>query len=154
MSDPPIDSVEALLRRYAELIDAGDFDGVGALFSEGAIAMPDGSVLAEGAPAVAAMYEATTIRHADGTPRTRHLVTNVVIEYGADDRSARVESDFVVLQQVAPGDPIVPIATGHYVDRMARDARGWRFVERRMVPQLFGDVSEHLTFDPNPSSSR
>jgi hypothetical protein len=145
------ETVERLLRRYTELIDAGDFDAIGVLFADGRIATEDGSVVATGASEVSALYETTTLRHGDGTPRTRHLTTNIVVDVEPRGDAATAESDFVVVQRVDADDPMVVVAAGHYVDQLARTSTGWHFVERRMVPQLFGDVSRHLTFDPRPS---
>lgn len=138
--------VDALMYQYARLIDAGDFDGVGNLFAAGAVALADGTVIAEGAEAVTALYEATTLRHADGTPRTRHLVTNQVIDIDEGGGTARATSDFLVVQLADGGEPLTVVAAGRYDDRFVRDGGRWRFAERRMSPQLFGDVSRHLRF--------
>ena len=64
------EEAEQLLARYAALIDAGDFAGVGELLGEAMVHAPDGSVIATGAAAVQALYEATTKRH-DLTPAPR-----------------------------------------------------------------------------------
>ena len=48
-------AIEHLLYRYADLVDAGDFAGIGRLFARGRI-VAGGSVI-EGAAAVQAMYE-------------------------------------------------------------------------------------------------
>ena len=44
--------IEHLLYLYAERIDAGDFQGVGELFSGGQIVGPDGNVIARGSAEV------------------------------------------------------------------------------------------------------
>src|SRR5690606_29171946 len=54
----PARAIENLLGEYCERIDLGDFDGVGALFAEGALADEHGAELARGAEAVAAFYRA------------------------------------------------------------------------------------------------
>ena len=41
-----------------------------------------------------------------------------------------------------------PIVVGRYVDRVARVDGEWRFVRRRMIPEHWGDVAQHLTFSP------
>jgi hypothetical protein len=136
-------SIEALLASYTDLIDRGDFAGLGRLFAEGRLVGPDGATLASGADAVEALYGGTTLRHGDGTPRTRHLTTDLVIERSAHGE-ATVRSSYLVVQRVEAGDPTHVIATGCYLDRVRHDERGWRFAERRMLPGLFGDVSRHL----------
>jgi 3-phenylpropionate/cinnamic acid dioxygenase small subunit len=139
---------EDLLATYAECIDAGDFDGVGALFADAAILDPSGAEVARGARSVSRLFEATTRRFEDGTPRTKHVTTNAIVEDGPDDGEVTVRSYFVVLQQV-DGGALQPIVAGRYRDRMAFVDGGWRFHERRMLPELFGDVSHHLLFDPS-----
>lgn len=150
----PAQSPEALLARYAALIDAGDFDGVGRLFAGAVIEDPDGTVIAEGAEQVAALYRNTTRRFEDGTPRTKHLTTNHIVDVDPTDTSkAIVRSYFVVLQQVDDG-PLQPIVAGRYHDRLAQVDGGWQFVTRRMIPRMFGDVSRHLLFDPSHLEER
>ncbi len=138
-----------LLARYAELIDAGDFDGVGRLLGDAVLRDAEGHVIAEGADAIASLYAATTRRHADGTPRTAHVITNVIVEERGPDE-LEVRSRFTVLQ-CTDTLPLQPVVVGRYVDRLTRTGEGWRFSDRTMVPQFWGDVREHLTFDPRPA---
>jgi SnoaL-like domain len=137
---------EALLAEYAARIDAGDFEGVGRLFADALITDASGREIARGADAVAALYHATTRRFDDGTPRTKHLTTNHIVELSDDGIEATVRSYFVVLQQI-PGGALQPIVAGRYRDRLVRKEGGWSFRERQMVPEMFGDVSRHLLFD-------
>jgi hypothetical protein len=136
-------AVEALILRYAERIDRGDFAGVGELFAEGAIAAADGTLLARGQAEVQALYERTTRRYEDGTPRTKHVTTNLQIELDEERGEAAARSYFTVLQGL-PGFPLQPIVAGRYEDRFARRADRWSFRERRMLVDLVGDVSRHL----------
>lgn len=147
-------AVEALLFRYATAIDAGDLDAVGELFAHGAIATDDGTVLARGAAEVRDLYRSTTRIHPDGTPRTAHLTTNVVIDVDHDGGRAESRSRFVVHQAVPaagddPGLALQPVIAGRYHDRFERVDGEWRFVERRIRPELFGDLARHLRFDPS-----
>jgi len=143
-------AIEGLVARYADLIDGGDLDGVGALFAHGRLVTPDGLVLAEGADAVAALYRATTRLHDDGTPRTAHLVTNLVVDVAPDRDTATARSRFTVLQSPPDVDPprLEPIITGSYRDAFTRLDGRWWFAERAMVPHLLGDLSAHLLLDP------
>lgn len=138
---------EHLLAEYAERIDAGDFRGVGALFARGRILDGEGNLVAEGAERVTRLYEATTRRYPDGSPRTAHLTTNAIVDIAADGRTAEVRSSFVVLQQTdALG--LQPIVAGRYRDHLEHvEGVGWRFTTRQMLPTMFGDVSHHLLFD-------
>lgn len=137
-----------LLARYAEAIDAGDFAGVGALLADAELLDEHGNRIAAGAEQIQALYEATTLRHDDGTPMTAHVITNTIVDVvGAGELELR--SRFVVFQGT---DTLAlqPVVVGRYVDRVARRDDGWRFVRRTMVPERWGDVSEHLSFDPRP----
>ncbi len=141
------DAVVALLAAYADAIDDGDFQRVAELLADATVQTEDGTVVAHGRDQVLAMYEATTVRHADGTPRTAHLVTNVVVERGDQPDHLRSRSRFVVLQ-ATDTVPLQPVVAGRYEDEFVRVDDEWRFSVRRMVPRLWGDVSDHLTFDP------
>jgi hypothetical protein len=138
------DEIRNLLGAYCERIDAGDFDGVGALFADGVLADEHGTELARGADGVAAFYRAGTRLHDDGTPRTKHLVANSILELDGD--AARVRSSYLVLQATGTV-PLQPIVTGRYHDSFARGDGGWHFTERRFFVDLLGDLSDHLTFD-------
>jgi hypothetical protein len=137
------DHVRNLLGRYCELIDAGDFTGVGQLFAHGRLADEHGTELAAGADAVAAFYAATVRLH-DGRPRTKHLVADTVLETHGDG-SITARSSYLVLQAL-DGVPLRPIITGRYVDRFEEDDDGWHFAERRFTVDLARDLSRHLRF--------
>ena len=137
--------IRNLLGEYCERIDLGDFEGVGALFAHGALADEHGTVLAAGAEAVCAFYQRGTKLH-DGSPRTKHLVSNSIIEIDDYVGTALVRSSYLVLQ-AAPGESLQPIITGRYRDTFERADGCWRFLERRFFVDLMGDLSHHLSFD-------
>jgi 3-phenylpropionate/cinnamic acid dioxygenase small subunit len=135
--------IRELLARYCDLMDAGDWDGVGELFANGCLADEHGNELARGAPEVADFYRKGTILH-DGSPRTKHLVLNTVISEAADGMVAR--SSYLVLQALDEFR-LQPIITGRYIDRFERDPEGrWGFSERRFIVDLVGDLSRHLRY--------
>ena len=43
--------------------------------------------------------------------------------------------------------PLQPIIAGSYTDSFERVDGTWRFVERRMRPTLYGDLSKHLLIE-------
>jgi 3-phenylpropionate/cinnamic acid dioxygenase small subunit len=135
-----------LLARYAEAIDSGDFAAVGALLGDAELQDADGNRIAVGAEQIEALYSATTLRHEDGTPMTAHVITNAIVDRLGDDE-LEVRSRFVVFQGT-PTLALQPVVVGRYIDRLGRDGRGWRFLTRRMIPERWGDVGEHLSFDP------
>lgn len=140
------DAIENLLYSYADAIDAGDYDAIGALFEHACIALEDGTPIATGAAAVTALYTATTRRYDDGTPRTHHVTTNPRIELSADGDTAVCRSRFTVFQQTEQV-ALQPIIAGHYTDTFTLADGGWRFTERRMRPTLYGDLSQHLLIE-------
>ncbi|MEV7038051.1 nuclear transport factor 2 family protein [Amycolatopsis sp. NPDC051061] len=135
-------ALENLIASYAALVDAGDFDGVGVLFADGAFVGSGGAF--RGAE-VTRMLRDTVIVYDDGTPRTKHVTTNIALEVSGDTASGRAY--FTVLQ-AAPGLPLQTIAAGRYADRFTRTAHGWRFTERRATVDLVGDVGHHLRTRP------
>jgi hypothetical protein len=140
------DEVRNLLGRYCERIDAGDFEGVGELFAHGRLATDDGTVLAEGAEAIAAFYAKGTRRHGP-TPKTKHLVIDTVLEPVAGGDGMVARSSYLVLQAIEGALPLQPIIAGRYVDTFERQADGWTWTERRFTVDLVGDLGQHLSFD-------
>jgi 3-phenylpropionate/cinnamic acid dioxygenase small subunit len=134
-------AVTELLYRYAELIDAGDFDGVGTLVGRGSF------MGVSGAERIAKLFATTTRRFPEhgSTPRTRHLVLNPIVDVDGDGATAR--STFCVVQQTETV-ALQPIVVGRYADTFARGPQGWHFTERMVDVQMIGDVSDHLLIDP------
>ena len=139
-------AVTELLYRYAELIDAGDFDGVGVLLSRATFG-GTGKQGASGEENIAKLFAATTRRYPEhgNTPRTRHLVLNPIVELTGDAAVSR--STFCVMQDTE-SVPMQPIVVGRYFDTFGRDGSGWYFTERKVEIQMIGDVSAHLLVDP------
>ncbi len=138
--------ITELLYRYAELIDSGDFDGVGTLLARASFGGPN-TPSVSGAQNIAGLFGMTTRRFTDtGTPKTRHLVLNAIVDLDGDTATSR--STFLVLQAT---DTVrfQPIVAGRYYDRFARDGDGWYFTERTADVEMVGDVSDHLLIDPH-----
>lgn len=132
-----------LIARYAELVDAGDFEGMADLLADAGIGDGAAPSLLRGRESIAAMFARTTRRYADGTPRTKHITTNLVLEIEADTSQASARSYWTVLQAVEEL-PLQPILAGRYHDRFVRRAGTWRFAERRYFIDLVGDVGHHM----------
>lgn len=141
MSTLPHRVIENLIATYAELVDDGDFEGVGILLTDATFTGGAGSV--SGRYAIEQMLRDSLIIYDDGTPRTKHLTTNLAIEVDEEAGTAVSRSYFTALQAL-PDLALQPIVSGRYEDRFeCRDGR-WRFVERRVRTDLVGDVSRHL----------
>jgi 3-phenylpropionate/cinnamic acid dioxygenase small subunit len=142
-SDPPSShrAIENLIATYAELVDDGDFAGVGMLLADATFTGGGGSV--SGADAIEKMLRDSLIVYDDGTPRTKHVTTNVAIEVDEEAGAAVSRAYFTALQAL-PDLALQPIVSGRYQDRFERRDGQWRFVERRVRTDLVGDVSRHL----------
>ena len=139
-------AITMLMYRYAECIDAADFDGIATLFAHGRITNEGVEGAIEGPEAVRALYAGTNRVHTDGTLRTRHLTTNVIVDIDEVAGSAAARSAFVVFQQTAEL-PLQPIVAGRYHDDFTRAGNEWRFDRRHIFVDQVGDVREHLSFD-------
>ena len=140
--------IENLLYSYAERIDAGDLGGVADLFIHGRIkAAPDApaDAIFEGRERVLGMYEAATRIYEDGSPHTRHVTTNAIIEVDEEAGTASARSYYNVLQQT-DALPLQVIIAGHYHDTFQRIDGEWWFDTRIMFVDLMGDLSHHLLY--------
>jgi 3-phenylpropionate/cinnamic acid dioxygenase small subunit len=136
------EAVRALVMAYAERLDAGDLDGVAALFADAVVrsAGRDGALV--GRDAVRRLY-APVIRYEDGTPRTRHVISNLEVVVDPEAGTATSHCVFTVLQ-ARPSAGLGPVLSGRYQDRFVRVDGRWRFVERAIHPDLLGDLSDHM----------
>jgi 3-phenylpropionate/cinnamic acid dioxygenase small subunit len=133
--------IENLIATYAELVDDGDFAGVGILLAQATYTAGSGTV--SGRDPIEKMLRDNVIVYDDGTPRTKHITTNVAIEVDEQAGTAVARSYFTALQAL-PGLALQPIVSGRYRDRFERRDGEWRFVERRVQTDLVGDLSHHL----------
>jgi 3-phenylpropionate/cinnamic acid dioxygenase small subunit len=134
-------AIENLIATYAELVDDGDFAGLGRLLADATFGGSGASV--SGPNAIEQMFRDMLIVYDDGTPRTKHVTTNVIIDVDEEAGTAVARAYFTVLQAL-PGLPLQPIVSGRYRDRFDRRDGQWRFAERRVRIDLTGDLSRHL----------
>ena len=111
--------IENLLHSYAERIDAGDLEGVADLFVHGRIlasAEATQDQTFEGRDRVLALYRRSTRIYDDGSPHTKHVTTNSIIEVDQGANAASARSYYTVFQQSticrcsrsSPGDTTTP----------------------------------------------
>lgn len=143
---PDAVAVTNLLYRYAELIDAGDYEGIGAQLAHAVITTDGSDREIRGAEAIAGMYHASTRKYEDGTPLTKHVITNPIVEVSDDGATATCRSYYTVFQKVE-GTPLQPIIAGHYRDEFEKVDGEWRYSRRHMGVDLIGDLSRHLLFE-------
>ena len=136
--------IENLIYTYAEHIDAGNLEAVAELFRGGEILAPAQGSRSCGYEDVLAMYQAACRVYEDtGTPKTKHLTTNVIIDVNDDRAEAR--SYFTVIQ-AADMLPLQPIICGRYEDSFRCQDGQWQFAVRSMFVDHIGDCSAHLLY--------
>jgi 3-phenylpropionate/cinnamic acid dioxygenase small subunit len=145
-----------LLYRYAECIDAGDLAEASALFEHARIRIGASNTDQDTVDAsqLLGIWRSLIVLHADGTPRTKHVTTNPIIQVDEDSGTASCRSYYTVLQQTDELS-LQPIVTGRYHDRFERVEGQWRFSYRDLtLIDMVGDVSHHLTYPiaPTPNS--
>jgi SnoaL-like domain len=84
-----------------------------------------------------------TVHLYDGIPSTKHVVTNLIVDVDAGRRSVTARSYYTGFQ-ARPELSLQPIIAGRWHDRFERDGDGWRFAERLILADLFGDLRFHL----------
>jgi 3-phenylpropionate/cinnamic acid dioxygenase small subunit len=133
-----------LLYRYAEFMDTGDFAGAAALFDHARLRVGGGGDGTVDAATILTVWESGVRRYPDGTPRTKHVVTNPIIEVDEAAGTATCRSYYTVLQQT-DGLPLQPIVAGRYHDDFERVDGKWRYAFRDYsLMDMVGDVSHHL----------
>jgi 3-phenylpropionate/cinnamic acid dioxygenase small subunit len=135
------DEITRLLFAYAERLDLGDFAGVAGLFEHATYRSSAGGhhVRAAGVHAVLERL----VKLYDGIPRTKHVITNVMIDVDSDERAATGRSYFTVYQATEKL-PLQAVICGRYYDRFERVDGTWRFSDRLINVDLVGDLRCHL----------
>jgi uncharacterized protein (TIGR02246 family) len=141
MTDPR-EAIAALVYSYAERVDAGDLEGVARLFADGTFRSTRGPVR-RGTDELLAVLRRLVILYGDGTPRTKHVVTNLIVEADETAGTAAARSYFTVLQATETL-PLQVVVAGRYEDRFVCVDRKWRFADRLVHTDLVGDLSRHI----------
>jgi 3-phenylpropionate/cinnamic acid dioxygenase small subunit len=131
-------AIAALVYAYAERLDAGDLDGVAALFARATFRSAASPEARQGTAEVRRMLDPIILY--DGVPRTRHVVSNLQIDVVSAE--ARSRCDFTVLQEMG-GLPLQPILAGRYHDAFIRTDDAWWFADRLVLPDLTGTLRYH-----------
>lgn len=136
-------AITNLLYRYAEHMDAGRFEEAASLFSHARVRFGGEHEIAGGA-GLADMWRSTVKIHRCGTPRTKHVVANPLLDIDAAAGRATCRSYYTVLQ--ATEDlPLQVVAAGRYLDEFERVDGQWRFAFRDYsLFDLPGNTGEHL----------
>ena len=137
-------AINTLLMTYAEQLDLGRNGEVAALFADATYRIEHSGTTDvseyRGESEVRGFCEQTRV-YEDGTPRTKHVMTNVNIQV---DGERATSSSYVTVFQQTDELPLQPIASGRYLDRFERVDEGWRFADRLITGFLLGDRSQHV----------
>ena len=124
-----------LMNLYCTAIDSGDLKTFGRLFA-------NATWVAEGrVPGPESMNN--MILYEDGTPRTKHVITNLTLDI---DEAAGTASGhcYVTVYQQTPELPLQAIFVGEYYDTFSLSAQGWAFTRREICHSLIGNMRAHL----------
>lgn len=142
MSDSAV-AICNLLYRYAECLDRGDFEGAAGLFRYARIKVGKDAPLIDSAGMLHLLRE-LVILYPCGTPRTRHVTSNPIIEIDEVGGRATVRSYYIVFQ-ATEGLPLQAITAGRYHDEFERVGGVWRFSYRDYTQQeAVGEMRFHL----------
>jgi|TARA_B110000444_G_C18529246_1_gene450371 hypothetical protein len=124
-----------LMNEYCFAIDSGDLATFGRLFAHA-------EWIAEGKKPGKESAN-NLIIYADGTPRTKHMMSNIDLEI--DEINARaVGHCYVTVWQQTDDFPLQAIFAGDYFDEFEQVEGKWRFSKRELRHSLIGDMSAHL----------
>jgi hypothetical protein len=124
-----------LMNLYCTAIDSGDLKTFGRLFA-------NATWVAEGRlPGPESM--SNMILYEDGTPRTKHVITNLTLDI---DEAAGSTSGhcYVTVYQQTTEFPLQAIFVGEYYDTFSLSAQGWGFTRREISHSLIGNMRAHL----------
>ena len=124
-----------LISQYCYAIDSGDFERFAALLKHA-------EWVAEGQkPGRDSM--SNIILYPDGTPRTKHVTTNITLQVDEAAGTATGHCYVTVFQQT-DNFPLQAIFSGDYYDEFEQVDGAWRFSRREIRNSLIGDMSAHL----------
>ena len=132
------DAIVALVHAYAERLDAGDLDGVAALFARATFRSAGDPHVLRGTREVRTLYDPVLLY--DGVPRTKHVITNLDVAVEGPEATSRCY--FTVLQETTEL-PLQPILAGRYHDAFVCTDGAWWFADRLVLPDLSGNLRHH-----------
>jgi len=131
-----------LLYRYGELMDAGDFASIVKMFAHAKLKLVGGHEAT--GEEMLDIWQRMIILYPCGTPRTKHVITNPILDIDEEVGRATCRSVYTVLQ-ATDGFPLQVIAAGRYHDAFTRIGDAWHFAHRDYsMFDMQGDLSRHL----------
>ncbi len=146
-------AIQNLLHRYCDCMDRGNLDGVGEIFAHAIVHLPAVDTPFDKDPVgLANNYKKYVRIYEDGTPRTRHVSTNLIIDPDGPNR-AKAQS-YVMVFQATDELPLQPLVAARYQDTFEKVDGTWRFAERIMETDLYGNLSAHMLLDFGPDTAK
>lgn len=131
-----------LLYRYAECLDSGNKLEAAELFRHARIKIRNQGLLDH--TALLGIWQQRIKIYPCGTPRTKHIISNPIIDIDEASGTATVRSYYTVLQ-TTDTLPLQPIAAGRYLDEFERVDGVWRFSFRDYSQlEMMGNMRGHL----------
>lgn len=131
-----------LIGLYTHYMDNAEFGKVGELFTNGTLVTSFNSP--KGKEQVEKHLTENLQVYPDGTLRTSHVTTNIVLDINEAASVATSVSYLTLFQQNTDKDfPLQAILTGRYHDRFRLTDDSWHFESRELVVTLLGDISHH-----------
>jgi 3-phenylpropionate/cinnamic acid dioxygenase small subunit len=135
--------ITSLIYRYAECIDGGDFDGIAHLFEHATVR--SGEHAFSGVETLRDLWSGMVRIYENGTPLTKHVISNVIVDVDSLATTATARSYVTVLQAKPPEFPLQVIVSARHHDTFERVDGAWRFSERIDITDLVGDMTWHTT---------
>ncbi|CUU56659.1 SnoaL-like domain-containing protein [Parafrankia irregularis] len=139
MSSDDFWELSNLVARYAELLNLGQIEALGALFEHGRISSSNIADVHVGPAAVTEMYRRSVV-FPEKVPDTLLFTSNLQFRIDGDEASGK--ACFMAVHQAEAG--VVPVLAGRYHDEFRKIDGRWWFHHRHMLPDLVGDLSTHL----------
>jgi hypothetical protein len=129
------------MNSYCFTIDTGNWDGAASLFEHGSWQVEGATPIIGKQEVLAVLSKVKT--YEDGTPKTKHVTSNVDLLINEPAGTASSECYVTVFQQTDEL-PLQVIFSGHYFDQFERVNGSWRFTRRLIRHTLVGNMSAHL----------
>lgn len=136
-------AVVNLVNRYPELLDQGNVDDLAEMFRYADFYKPNEHFSKNVEGLKSHWREWVKFYKPDGLPKTRHLSTNIAVEFLSDTKA--VAKSYLTVFQATEDFPLQVIISVTDHDTFEKIDGVWHFVERREYVGLLGDLSVHLT---------
>lgn len=136
-------AVVNLINRYPELLDQGSVDELAEMFKYADFYKPN-ELFSKNVEGLKNHWrEWVKFYKPDGLPKTRHLSTNIAVEFLSDTKATA--KSYLTVFQAAEDFPLQAVISVTDHDTFEKIDGVWHFVERREYVGLLGDLSVHLT---------